>query len=195
MARLIFVQKHGYATCNERGVILSNPEEGVKECWGLTQLGHLATERCASDAVSKYHLDHRTVIITSPFCSATQTASIDNMMFAVTVPCITDPDLRQRGYGEAEGKNDTCLFNVWSDDKVDPSHTKWGVESVHAVWERMERCIKRWSAHFADDRPLLFITHDDPLQIAVAGFNDWPLNRHSDLPYAESGEIRPLKLV
>jgi len=122
-----------------------------------------------------------------------------------------DTRLRERYFGQFNGRSDSHYFDVWSIDAVDEEHTRWDVESVNSVMLRttllvseLEKCLSnlRFSSeqigegHANTSRCIcILVAHGDVLQILQAAFQRRKGREHRKLTHLETGSIRELILA
>ena len=91
-----FVIRHGNSLANQQGIIVSHPRNGVSG-YGLSETGRLQViESVGRDS----QLDAATIIVSSDFRRARETAGIiHDLLHSESSPCI-DQRLRERNFGE-----------------------------------------------------------------------------------------------
>lgn len=130
-------------------------------------------------------------VATSPFSRTKETAAllVEAMakVLEVKIPqsiVIVENDLRERGFGEFEGQGNSMAIyeRVWAQDKVDPSHSKWGVESAANVQSRETELLARFEKESKKSGGKLFILvgHGDPLKILQTVFQKVSPAFHTD---------------
>lgn len=181
-----FVLRHGQSEANQLGLIASSPAVAVEQ-YGLTDHGR----QQVAEAVSQRQRELADVsrIYTSDFRRARETAEIAGELLRVPVEVVKD--LRERDFGDWDGQPDENYQLVWSADEQDPTHQRWGVESVQAVAERMTGFIDRIDQTFAD-QSCLIVAHGDPLQILITAMQGRDLRGHRRLDPLKTAELRPL---
>lgn len=144
-------------------------------------------------------------------------SSISSSSF--TSPSI-DVRLRERWFGEWDGKADVHYQDVWKEDATDPYHTQKDVESVWSVVDRATALVCDWderiNANFNthvnenenenlngnadyDDGGCLWVicvAHGDVLQILQTAFchNTMDPSEHRSLEHLETATMRPFQL-
>ena len=187
-----FVMRHGESKANVAKIIISTPENGVKEDYALSELGH----EQARQSAEKTHLGPDTVIFTSDFSRARETAEIVAEVIGATTPIIA-PALRERHFGEFEEKSNVHYDDVWAHDahpEHGGDHTEYGVESVNANIARTTAFILELEETY-DNRDILLVSHGDTLQILQTAFDRVEPHTHRSLKHLETGEIRPVMLA
>jgi glucosyl-3-phosphoglycerate phosphatase len=186
-----FIQRHGKSEANLLGIILSDPTEGVPK-YGLTDEGRAQVRASAEQALAKGLLGAETIIISSDFKRAIETARITQEVLGAGPVTLTDR-LRERSFGLHEGKSNERYQLVWDDDAKDPTHTIESVESVESVLERATSIILE-QEEVCEEKTFLLVSHGDTLQILQTAFTSLGGAKHRSLPHLETAEIRELKL-
>ena len=152
--------RHGHSLANQRGIIVSHPDHGRND-YGLSELGRGQVEASLRQDI---HLDANTVIVTSDFKRARETAGIVFEWFACNVAILEEPRLRERDFGELELATDDHYGEVWQRDEVNPDSRVRGVESVNQVMARVTAVVADHESQFCAAN-ILFISHGDALQV------------------------------
>ncbi len=185
-----YCMRHGRSEANLAGLIVSSPEEG-RARWGLAAQGR----RELLDALENHPLvtgavlGKDTRLICSPFLRAVQTAEVARAVLDCGPPRL-DGRLRERWFGELEGRPDSLYAAVWKKDRNDIHNTTHGVESVMEVFERMRGLVEHCEGTMRGETVLL-VSHGDPLDILLCGFEGRPLSRHMEAGL-KTGGIRHL---
>jgi glucosyl-3-phosphoglycerate phosphatase len=185
-----FIQRHGKSEANLLGIILSDPAEGVPK-YGLTDEGKAQVRASAERALADGALGAETVIISSDFKRAIETARITQEVIGAGPIQLTER-LRERSFGFHEGKSNERYQLVWDDDAKDPTHTIESVESVESVLERATSIILE-QEEACEGKTFLLVSHGDTLQILQTAFTTLGSAKHRSLPHLETAEIRELK--
>jgi glucosyl-3-phosphoglycerate phosphatase len=184
-----YAMRHGQSKANVEGIIVSHPENGVKDRYGLTDLGkeqvRISAERSS--------LGTDTLIFCSDFSRAAQTANIVQKALNCAPPQPTIL-LRERFFGDLEMQDNANYQKVWDKDKQDPGHTEHGVESVNSVLDRATKLIAELEQTYKD-KDILLISHGDCLQILQTGFQKVSSSAHRELEHLKTAEIRQLLLT
>ena len=92
-----------------------------------------------------------------------------------------DVALRERFFGEFEGRNDSkALYNTsWEDDAKDPDHTVGGVESANDVAERASAVVERYEKKYSG-YTIVYVAHGDTLKILETAIRKLSASRHQD---------------
>lgn len=88
---------------------------------------------------------------------------------------------------------DDNYSKVWSMDKIDPNHERWGVESVAAVCRRALDVVKE-AENSAQGKTILLSTHGDVASALLTLFLGKKLGVHREVGKMRPGEIRALIL-
>ena len=177
--------RHGHSLGNEQGLIISDPAVGRHQ-YGLSAKGRNQVERSPMEALSHGSIS----LISSPFLRTMESAEILRSRFRLDA-IKQDERLCERNCGVLEGLRDTHYEPVWTQDRVDPAHTAWQVESVLCVWERVQSLVQ-YSAETYSNTTLIFVAHGDVLSIACCGLHGDDFRRHRDVHAFQTAEMRPL---
>ncbi len=186
-----YVLRHGRSLANLAELIISNPEDGVPR-YGLADEGREQVARAVAEARDAYGLDQSTLIVSSDFARARETAEIAAGLLEADEVSFT-PHLRERFFGAWDKQHTSNYAKVWSDDLGNPEHRHNGVESTSAVLARTTQLIRDLEATYAG-RKILLISHGDALQILQTAFERIPPSHHRLLPHLETGTIRRLHI-
>jgi glucosyl-3-phosphoglycerate phosphatase len=186
-----FALRHGESEANVRGVIVSDPREGIKDENTLTKNGEDQVLRSVTQAQDRGLLGSDTIIYSSPFSRCKRTAEIAKDVLGVKEAIIFDDRLRERWFGDWEGTSNANYQKVWDKDAVDASHNDANGESVAEVVSR--------AAHLIDDlemayfgKNILLVSHGDTLQILQTVFEGAQASAHRALPPLMVAEIRKI---
>jgi len=179
--------RHGQSQANDQGVIVSMPAIGTRS-HGLTETGRMQVRLSASS----FEADSAKLrIYSSDFLRARQSASIVHDMLTPCYPVVLTTLLRERYFGELDGKSDTAYDEVWSRDALDPGHCTQGVESATAVVARGTRLLESLEQKYQGETFLL-IAHGDVLQLLQTVFEQVPPSQHRQLRHLDVAEVRRL---
>jgi probable phosphoglycerate mutase len=181
-----YVMRHGHSKANEQGIIVSQLATDASGDYGLSGLGRQE----ALDAAGRCSLGAGTIICSSDFARARQTAEIVRARLAAG-PVELAPALRERCFGDWEGTSSGNYATVWAADERDPDHHDHNVEPVTAVLARAVALVGELDARHAG-RDILLVSHGDTLQILLAGLAGADPARHRELPHLRTAEIRRL---
>ena len=176
--------RHGHSQANQQGVIISSPEQGVAG-YGLSCRGREQLDALLADW--RWAIPQR--ILHSDFRRTTETAERIARHFGL--PLVAETRLRERYFGEFEGRTDDHYAQVWTRDAADPTHRHAGVESVVEVAARMTAVIDELEERLAGETVLL-VSHGDPLQILLAAIEGRELSRHRESPSLTPASITVL---
>ena len=185
--------RHGQSEANVAGIIVSDPQIGCNQ-FGLTALGQQQVIKSASNT-SKLNQD--TLIISSDFLRAKNTAETTQKILNTLQPIQYSIALRERFFGELNGKNDSQYQMVWDIDQQNPDHQKFNVESANQVVSRISALIMQLEQQYFDlhknvGQKILLVAHGDVLQLLQTWFQNVPASQHRSLPHLETAEIRCL---
>ena len=181
-----YVLRHGQSKVNEMGIIISDLSSGIKS-YGLTDTGKFQITETVKKCVE---LNNKSVIFTSPFLRAKETA----LLVKKALNCkkiFTSEKLRERYFGDYEKSSNTNYQKVWDKDKFNMNNNENNVESTQQVWNRMISLIYELEQKYSNKK-IILISHGDPLQILIAGFNNIPVNKHRQIQHLNVAEIKKL---
>ena len=181
-----YAMRHGQSKANEQGIIVSRLATDNSGDYGLSDLGR----RQARDAAARCGLGSGTLIYSSDFARARQTAQIVRGCLAAP-PVTLSPELRERCFGDWEGTSVANYAAVWAADELDPGHRGHDVEPVTAVLARALALVSGLDAGHRG-RDILLVSHGDTLQILQAGLAGIDPAGHRGLPHLGTAEIREL---
>lgn len=184
-----FVMRHGQSKANLQGIIISHPENGTKPDYALTDLGRQQAKKSAEE----YTLTDKTIIYSSDFSRANETANIVRETIGADEVHVTK-QLRERHFGNWEKSDHANYHKVWEVDKVNADHIDESVESVNSVLSRGTALIMQLEKEY-ENKDILLVSHGDILQILQCGFLKVDPSGHRSLTHLETAEIRELELV
>jgi probable phosphoglycerate mutase len=184
-----FLLRHGESMPNVRGVILSHLEEGKKDEYTLTKNGEEQVRHSVQEAKTQGLLKEDAVIFSSPFSRCRRTAEIAKEVLGVPAEIIFDDRLRERWFGDWEGKSNIHYQEVWDKDILDPNHKDANVESTAEVVARVTGLIHDLEGRYAG-KNILLVSHGDALQILQTFFEDKPSAAHRGLRHLKVAEVR-----
>lgn len=180
--------RHGQSEANVQGLIASSLA-AAREGFGLTAVGRTQVRDKVMEARAAGVLPEGCHIISSPLLRARETAAIAAEVLGTTVRI--DPRLAERGFGEFELASDNHYERVWLEDRADPAHEKWGVESTSAILERVTALL-----HELEDADgagtFVLCTHGDVASVLLCASNGRSLSQHRDVGALGNGEVRAL---
>lgn len=184
-----FIIRHGESMANVAGLIVSSPENGVSR-YGLSDKGSVQVRESLS---SEDRLTSNTLIVSSDFKRALETAAIAFECLLLSVPVKREPLLRERYFGELELCDSKDYAKVWASDVGNPDHTQWGVESVTAVLGRLQVLLHTLETSNAG-KDILLVSHGDILQMLQTAFDGVEPSQHRSIPHLSTAEIRQLQI-
>lgn len=187
-----FALRHGRSEANEKSIINGLPETGIHR-YGLVELGREQVRLSIKRAVDEGVLDKKIFILSSDFRRAVETAKITKEITEATMDIQTIKNLRERKFGNLEGKSNSGYLDVWAFDQSDPLHTQWNVESVDSVLTRTTGMIADLEDVF-NGETFVLASHGDALQILATGFKKIPATNHRAMKHMDTGELRELIL-
>nr|WP_295710470.1 histidine phosphatase family protein [uncultured Halomonas sp.] len=167
------LMRHGHSQANQQAMIISSPERGL-ENFGLSEHG----EQQLAQLVADWHWPAPTRVVHSDFLRTTQTAARVAVKFGLA-PCM-DKRLRERNFGDLEGRGDEHYPSVWALDAENAEHHHYQVEALSAVAQRMQAVIADWEQQVSGET-ILLVSHGDPLQILLTALAGKPLTTHREL--------------
>jgi probable phosphoglycerate mutase len=182
-----FAMRHGHSMANQQGIIVSHPDNG-RDNYGLSELG---CEQVRTSLQQDNYLDAGTVIVTSDFKRARETAAIVMEMLACRATLREESRLRERDFGELELAADDSYNEVWQQDEVNPDSQARGVESVNQLMARVSSVVADYEAQYSA-ATILFVSHGDALQILQTAFARLDASTHRRLEHLHTAEIRQL---
>lgn len=185
-----FAMRHGHSMANQQRIIVSHPDNG-RDNYGLSELGR---DQVKTSLQWGHHLDTDTVIVTSDFKRARETAAIAYEILACSAPLSEEPRLRERNFGELELANDDSYSEIWHQDEIDPDSKARGVESVNQVMARVSSVVADYEELYSG-ATVLFISHGDALQILQTAFARLDASTHRQLDHLHTAEIRQLLMT
>lgn len=187
-----FVMRHGESKANVAKIIISTPQNGIKEDYALSELGREQARKSAQET----HLGPETIILASDFSRARETAEITARIIGAAAPQIT-PALRERYFGEFEEKSSAHYDDVWTHDahpETGADHREFGVESINDNLKRTTALILELEDTY-ENKDILLVSHGDTLQILQTAFDRVDAHTHRSLRHLETAEIRPVQLA
>jgi probable phosphoglycerate mutase len=185
-----YVMRHGHSLGNQQGIIVSHPQHGCSG-FGLSEQGK---DQVQVNLQMDSLLDSSTLIVSSDFNRALESAAIARQALNCRAPIETDIRLRERNFGELELGPDSAYQAVWQHDERDPDSDYRAVESVNQVMSRVTELIVDLERRFVDTS-LLLVSHGDALQILQTAFAGCDASTHRQLQHLQTAEIRCLQLA
>jgi probable phosphoglycerate mutase len=183
-----FLLRHGQSEANVQRLIASSPA-AARDAFGLTTEGREQVRASVLQARERGVLPPEVTIFSSPLLRARETAAIAAEVLGATVRI--DDRLIERGFGTLELASDEHYDQVWSADRSDPAHVRWGVESTTSILARVTQLLlelDRLSASGA----FVLCTHGDVASVTLCAASGLPLTQHREIGAMGNGEVRPL---
>jgi probable phosphoglycerate mutase len=185
------IMRHGQSEANAAGLIVSDPAIGCKG-FGLTEQGQLQVIASVIDYQQKNEVDGHPIsqVICSDFLRALETAELSAKTLLLPTPQI-EIGLRERFFGDWEGKPDIHYQSIWNLDKDVDRQIAQRVETVSQVRQRGLSVIEKLEHQFKNE-VILMVSHGDMLQILLTAFSGIAAEQHRTLPHHAQAEIKPL---
>ena len=183
--------RHGQSQANVLEIIVSSLQMKSNEEFSLTLKGEDQVGQAVQKAKDEGTLNGDTLVYFSPFLRCRRTAEIAREVLGVQSPITLDIRLAERWFGDLEGTHSSNYQKIWKADRINPNHTEFGVESVHAVQARTMALVNDLEDRYFG-KTILLVSHGDALQILQTGFLGKSAAVHWELPYFETAEIRGL---
>lgn len=183
-----FILRHGESEANAAHLIIGNAKAGIAG-YGLTGKGKQQVIASAEEAKRKNWLDSATIIYSSDFKRAVETAETAREVLGAGKIHLTQA-LRERDFGTWEGKHNKNYMRVWSKDVRGVDHQD-GTESIFSVRDRVTRLIVELESRY-QGKTILLVSHGDPLHILQTAFADVKPTKHRLLKHMSVAEIREL---
>lgn len=181
-----YVMRHGESLANRRGLIVSDEKNALND-YGLTARG---AEQVMQAALNT-RLDRHTIIVSSDFKRAQETAQIIHSVVSFIPDIEYDPLLRERRFGKWELSEQENYHSIWQHDLTHPETVLHGVESVTQTLERGQKVIARLEQTYKD-QTILLVGHGDVLQILMAHHHNINPRFHRSLSVMRNADIRAL---
>ena len=206
MAGGLWVLRHGRSRANAAGVVCSERAA----CAGLAPEGRAQARAAGARLLGKLGelaggpgggllgAGSTPLLLASPFARAQETA--EEVMLALQASGVpadveTEPALAERWFGELEGSPDSVYSDVWEGDRLDPTASAHGVESVESVAARARSVLEgpRLTSALAAGQPCVLVAHGDALSVLCAVHAASPLTHHREhgLPPAGLRRLLP----
>lgn len=178
--------RHGESVANVDGLIVSAVGPRALVEVGLTERGREQARAAAREAF-RYGLGAGTVVLTSDFARAWQTAQEFCAELGAGEPRV-DERLRERGFGTHDGGPATAYELVWADDLARRDGAN-EVEPVREVAARASAVLREADA-LAEQAPVVLVAHGDVLQIMLAVGEGMDPYDHRSVPHLGNAELR-----
>jgi probable phosphoglycerate mutase len=165
------IMRHGESTANHERRWVAAPESCCHG-YGLTERGRQQVEEAVERERSSGLLTKSTIVLSSDFLRARETAEIVRRIVAAA-PVRIDPRLRERACGEMEGRilgpdlGARIIAEVTASDLSDPMKSLYGLETASAVQERFTSLITELEAA-STECVYLLVCHGDLLRVGLA---------------------------
>ena len=182
-----YLMRHGESLANKQGLIVSHPGNAIDN-FGLTTNG----ANQVSQAALNTRLSNDTIIISSDYKRAVETAEIMHNVLSMKSAISYDCSLRERDFGSWELSSHENYEAIWQQDVENSKTTfKNNVESVQQVLERGIKTIQRLESEFKQ-QSILIVGHGDVLQILFAYYQNIDPRFHRSLNPINNADIRQL---
>jgi broad specificity phosphatase PhoE len=181
-----YLMRHGESVANRQGLIVSAPENALNG-FGLTNQGSQQVMKAALNT----RLDCETIIVSSDYRRALETAEIVKSVIDIAAPIATDSRLRERDFGNYELLEHRYYDDVWQNDISHPGESKNSVESVLDTLARGLETINSLDQRYSD-KTILLVGHGDVLQILLAHYHQINPRFHRSLSSLGNADIRSL---
>lgn len=186
LKNIYYIMRHGESEANARGLIVSSPAVGISG-FGLTERGRDQVYETFDELPMSGHIS---LIITSDFLRARQTAAIVGDVFGI-MDVVESHELRERFFGDFDGGDDNRYAEVWAIDDKHLNEYPSGVESPESVKGRVLALIARCEKQY-EGEAILLVSHGDTLQILQAVFSGISPFEHRKMKHLDKGELRRL---
>ena len=188
----VFVLRHGQSHANVQRLIASSPANAL-DGFGLTSTGHEQVRVSVTAARAAGSLGGRVRVVSSPLLRARETAIIAAEVLGTAVHL--DGRLAERSFGELELASDESYAQVWEADRADPSHERWGVESLESIHRRTTALLRELDVmQRTDERgDVVLCTHGDVASVLLCAAGGLALSRHREVGAMGNGELRALR--
>ncbi len=186
-AARVFLLRHGQSVANVQRLIASSPAVALA-AYGLTETGREQVQRSVAAARAAELLPAECRIVSSPLLRARESAEVAAGVLGTTIRI--DARLSERAFGELELSSDEHYEQVWAADRTDPTHERWGVESVAALLGRASALVQELRANGGGTYVLC--THGDVASVLLCAAGGLALEEHRSVGALDNGELRIL---
>jgi broad specificity phosphatase PhoE len=190
MRRMVLL-RHGRSLANEKGLIVSRLEH-AGEAYGLTPQGYEQVVRSVEQAQAEGSLPPPVVVVSSPLLRARESAEVAARLLGTQVS--VDSRLTERDFGELELGADTLYEKVWAADAGDPTHRRWGVESLVDVLRRGGAVVAQMNTA-VPDATVVLCTHGDVASTLLCASKGASLGLHRRVGTLETGALEHILAV
>lgn len=175
--------RHGRSVANNQGIISSGPRAFHHH--GLSAVG--VDEALASSSSQADRL-RDAIIVASPLSRASATAAIHAEVVGARA-LSHDIRLRERYFGELDGKSARLYPNVWAEDVE--GRSSFGVEAPERVRDRVVSLIGDLEREHRG-ATIVLVSHGDTAQITETWFRGIEATRHRELTPMQTAELRAM---
>lgn len=187
-----FILRHGESEANVAQLITSDPAQCVTH-FGLTRHGKEKVAAAVRNAQQKSWLNAETIIYSSDFRRAIETAQIAGEILGAGKIHLSIA-LRERFFGGYDGQKVKEYLEIWPTHQRDTRAQQiHGVENSEEIAERLIKLIEKLETQYQNEC-LLLVSHGDPLQVLQATFAGLDPECARLLKYIQPGEIKALIL-
>jgi broad specificity phosphatase PhoE len=184
------LMRHGRSEANDQAIIQSNPEIGV-EGDHLTEEGRKQVQSSITKAAAMYGLNSETIILTSDFARAKETAEIVQKVLGIREIEVT-PKLRERNFGLFDETSSENYTKVWeADGKNSALLEECEIEHTADVEKRVLEVVNNLESRYTS-KNIILVSHGDTLQIVQAAMQGIAPSLHRTLSPMQNGELRKL---
>ncbi len=180
-----YLMRHGESEANTAGLIIANPSTGCIG-FGLSKQGRQQVK----NSVTVSRNTKFSQVICSDFLRTVQTAELTTHILGLPAPQVNKL-LRERNFGDFEGKSDSYYQQVWQGDEMNEEYATNNVESPVAVRQRGIKLLKELEKQYKN-QCILLISHGDMLQILRTAFTNLNPGKHRQLAHHKTAEIKIL---
>jgi len=184
-----YLIRHGESFANRKGLIVSDPANALRD-FGLTAKG----AEQVMQAALKTRLDENTLIISSDFLRARETAEIFHGIICASDAIVLEARLRERDFGNWELQDHENYKAVWRADLHSPNDRVNGVESVTSVLNRGMALVSELEREHSE-KNILLVGHGDVLQILLAFQKGVEPRYHRTFAPIQNAELRSLPIA
>ena len=185
-ANRYFVMRHGESIANRKRIIVSHKSNALYD-YGLTALGAEQVMQSATHT----RLKQGTLIFSSDFLRAKETAEIIHGIICAESNLILDKRLRERNFGDLELEHTNEYENVWRKDELSANQQEKHIESVTSVLDRSLELVNEIEQSVSG-KDVLLVGHGDVLQILITFYQGFEPKFHRSIAHIKNAEIRVL---
>jgi probable phosphoglycerate mutase len=184
----LFLLRHGQSVANVQRIIASSLA-AASESFGLTSTGREQVRRSVSEARAAAMLPGTIHLVSSPLLRARESAAIAAEVLGINVRI--DARLVERGFGDFELASDDNYNQIWSADRADPTHVRWGVESAASILRRVSELVHDLD-RIDPTGTFVLCTHGDVASVSLCAARGMGLSQHREVGAMANGELRAL---